>query len=369
MEGGLKTTANELVYAASGGGQQFLLYRGPAFRDAPGVVLKGVFDPVEANARAVARAYAMPVVYPTFEAILRDAEVDVVIISGPHEVHAEQAIAAMEAGKDVFVEKPMAVDPSSAREMVTAARRDGVVLMVGYQYAYGVDAALELVQRGVIGPVVGARARWSRAKMMKLPPAFWANPATGGVILDFGGHLYSAVQPLVPGHPISVKATSDNAAGLAWDPRFAVESRFSATIRHSGGAVIQLEGDWADDGPADEEFRFIVYGTEGEIEGLFPCFRRDVESLCLLVRKKGQPPGEPPSIGAAPLVYHDLVLAQAGDFHSACVLRRTRRVHASDPGVAPRFTDSRALMVETVVHAIRDAAATGRKVSLRDAWW
>jgi UDP-2-acetamido-3-amino-2,3-dideoxy-glucuronate N-acetyltransferase len=66
-----------------------------------------------------------------FEDALADGEIDAVVISSPAELHFQMAMAALKAGKDVFVEKPMALEPEQGAVMADEAQRRGRVLMVG----------------------------------------------------------------------------------------------------------------------------------------------------------------------------------------------------------------------------------------------
>jgi len=81
---------------------------------------------------AFARKYGCRDV-PTYEAVLADRDVEGVIITTPHSVHAEQMVAAARAGKHVFVDKPFALTVADARRATEACRRAGVVLAVGHQ--------------------------------------------------------------------------------------------------------------------------------------------------------------------------------------------------------------------------------------------
>src|SRR5688572_17441334 len=74
--------------------------------------------------------------HPDIEGLLSSPEVDVVYIATPHAAHAGQAIAAAQRGKHVLVEKPMALSAQECRAMVEAARKAGVVLMVGPSHSF-----------------------------------------------------------------------------------------------------------------------------------------------------------------------------------------------------------------------------------------
>jgi len=74
--------------------------------------------------------------YDNYEAVLRAADVDAVVLATPHSVHAEQIIAAARAGKHVYTEKPFTLSLKSAQEAVRACARNKVTLMVGYNWRF-----------------------------------------------------------------------------------------------------------------------------------------------------------------------------------------------------------------------------------------
>ena len=122
-----------------------------------------LFDPDhERVARALLKAPGAAT-YDTIEGILGDPGVEAVYIATPNHLHAEQTIAAAAAGKHVLVEKPMALDAAQGCEMVEAADRAGVKLMVAYMTLFNpaFQAAKRLVETGSLGTIVSARGRHS----------------------------------------------------------------------------------------------------------------------------------------------------------------------------------------------------------------
>src|ERR1044071_5618771 len=93
--------------------------------------LAGVCDVDPARAQALAGQYAGTQVYQTFDEVLGDRSVNAVVIATPAEQHASMTIAALNAGKDVFVEKPLALYPEHGKAMVDAARQNHRLPMVG----------------------------------------------------------------------------------------------------------------------------------------------------------------------------------------------------------------------------------------------
>ena len=123
----------------------------PAFRD-PRVEVVAAADPRPEALKRFAKDHRGRG-YGTVEELCADAAVDVVYIATPHELHAPHARLAVAAGKHVLVEKPMALALEDCRSMIQAARKAGVVLIVGHSHAF--DAPIlktrELVQSGAFG--------------------------------------------------------------------------------------------------------------------------------------------------------------------------------------------------------------------------
>ena len=110
-----------------------------------------VIDPSRPRAEALARAFSNVDTYPALPCALD--EVDAVVIATPPGTHTPLALEAIQAGKHVLVEKPLAVSVLDARSMVEASRRAGVVLMVGHTFAYhsAVRTLRDMVQDRTIG--------------------------------------------------------------------------------------------------------------------------------------------------------------------------------------------------------------------------
>jgi predicted dehydrogenase len=139
-----------------------------------------------------------------WRALVSDPEVDVVSITTPNAFHAEMAIAALEAGKHVWCEKPMAVGFAEAERMAAAAKASGRVTVLGYNYIQNpVIRHIEtLLREGVIGEVNHVRIEMDE-DFMADPEAlfYWKSEASSGygALDDFGVHPLSLMQVLFGG--------------------------------------------------------------------------------------------------------------------------------------------------------------------------
>ena len=140
--------------------------------------------------------------------LIADPEVEVVSITTPNAFHAEMAVAALEAGKHVWCEKPMAVALEDAERMAAAARAAGRVAILGYNYIQNpVLRQIEtLVNEGAIGAVTHVRCEMDEDFMAAAPFNLKSEAASGyGALDDFGVHPLSLLQRLV-GLPVRVLA-------------------------------------------------------------------------------------------------------------------------------------------------------------------
>jgi len=153
-----------------------------------------------ANAEAVAREFGLPHVFDDGVELARSADVDLVVVSSTPDSHARYAIAALEAGKHVLCEKPMALDAYEAAQMLAAAeRRPDRFAWVDHELRYEPNRrrARELIRSGAIGDVRHIELSLKpylrgdgRPQASDAPWTWWFDTARGGGILGaVGSHL------------------------------------------------------------------------------------------------------------------------------------------------------------------------------------
>lgn len=118
-----------------------------------GARVLGVVGSRPERAQVKADLWHVPHVYPTLDSALADPDVDVVHVASPNNLHAVQARAAVEAGKNVICEKPLTIDSSDAAQLVELARRSGVVNATCFNFRFYplMHEAKAMVARGDIG--------------------------------------------------------------------------------------------------------------------------------------------------------------------------------------------------------------------------
>ncbi|MCP4221060.1 MAG: Gfo/Idh/MocA family oxidoreductase [bacterium] len=194
---------------------------GPAFNRPEGSRVAAVMRRNGAAAADYARRHKVPAWYDDAEKLIVSPAVNAVYIATPPASHAEYAIKAANAGKHVYVEKPMAVDYDSCLEMIRAAEANGVKLFVAY-YRRALPYFIkikELLDSGCIG-----LPRLVSISMLKPPPREPLDPenlpwrfkkeiAGGGLFVDLGSHQLDILDFLL-GPIVSVNATVANQAEL-----------------------------------------------------------------------------------------------------------------------------------------------------------
>jgi len=128
-------------------------FHAEAIRKAPGAELAAIACTSEATAAQARERYPDAKVHLDWHELLADAAIDAVDIVVPNHLHAEIAIAALEAGKNVLLEKPMAATIADCDRLVEAVRRTGRVLSVGHEFRVSTQWGLirDLIRQGEIG--------------------------------------------------------------------------------------------------------------------------------------------------------------------------------------------------------------------------
>lgn len=127
-------------------------------------------------------------------AMIRRDDVDAVLIATPNHLHTELALAALEAKKAVFLEKPMAVDYGQALAIAEAAEAGGVPLQVGYvlRYAHLFARMRELLEEGAVGT---PRVAWCHELRRALPPGWrYSRASSGGIFVEKSCHHLDLLQ-------------------------------------------------------------------------------------------------------------------------------------------------------------------------------
>src|SRR5499426_4417935 len=196
--------------------------------------------------------------YPSYEALLADRSIEAVVNTTPNASHLETTRAAAEAGKHVFLDKPIANTVADARAITQVCSKAKVVLALGYQRRR--ESHFRWVKRqiaeGAFGKLVNAEANISRDRLGQIDLTSWrytAEGMPGGVMLQIGIHYTDVLEYLLG----PVRATSGQFARLVLpgdNPDVA-----SVVLEHENGALSTLNASYAS---ASEYYLMNVYGKE-----------------------------------------------------------------------------------------------------------
>ena len=269
----------------------------------------------EANAelaRSRAAEFGFDKASGDWRAVIEDPDVDVVSLTTPNKFHAEMAIAALEAGKHLWCEKPMAPSFAEAEAMAAAARRSGTVAVLGYNYIQSpaIRQIGALLKEGRIGTPNHLRIEMDEDFMADPHAPFgWRHDAASGygALDDFAVHPLSLVSVLfgrvarvvcdmAKPHAERATASGERRAVETWDIAsvlMRLESGLSATLQvnraawgRKGRIAVQIFGSegtilfdqerfnefqlyLTTDRPAEQGFRTVLIGPRHEPYGAF----------------------------------------------------------------------------------------------------
>jgi predicted dehydrogenase len=230
----------------------------PIFAEREDVELVAVADADLHKAEALSRRFRVPHVCDAEALVARD-DLDAVVICTPNHLHEAMAVAALEADKHVFVERPLATTSAGASRVLEAAEKSGRVLVAGMPHRFrpGVIALRDFIAGGELGEVYAVRSSW----MTRLMPGSrhtwrYDRRAGGGALVDLGVPALDLCMWLV-GYP-SVTRVSCITSPKAPD----VEDAATLMAETDGGIALSLEVSnrlFA----ADDRYFARVMGTEG----------------------------------------------------------------------------------------------------------
>ena len=214
------------------------------------------------TAAGFAAAHGIARHHGSYEALLDDKEIDAIYLPLPNSLHAEWAIKALESGKHVLCEKPLALGLDEARAMFDAARRHRVMLLESYPYYFQPQTRdmLALLSDGTIGDVRFVQASFgftvpNPASNIRMKPELG-----GGALLDAGSYALSVIRLAMGCAPQRVQADASwaNTDGAGTG----VDISLMATLHYADGRRAQLS--CAMD--AATHRRATIVGTKGTIE-------------------------------------------------------------------------------------------------------
>jgi predicted dehydrogenase len=228
-------------------------------------------------ARKLADDFEIPHVFTDYRKMLELDEVDAVSICTPNYLHLQPTIDALEAGKHVLVEKPLAMNATEGKAMVEAAHRTGKKLQVGFmtRFLAPAQALKRFIDAGDMGDIYFARAQAMRRRGIPGWGVFTQKDKQGGgPLIDIGVHILDLTLWLM-GHPRPTHVSGQTYAkfghrpgvlGLMgqWDyTNFTVEDFAVGMVRFENGATLVLESAFVANQEQRSVFNADLFGTEG----------------------------------------------------------------------------------------------------------
>jgi predicted dehydrogenase len=254
-----------------------LFYHPPPARP----VLEGVCGRNRERVKAFAEKFGYKRTFENWQELDKDSDLGVVDICTPPYMHAEPAILALESGKHVLCEKPLARTGEEAKRMLRVAEKSGMKHMTGFNYRFipAVSYAKKLVEDGFIGRIYNFRGAYLNIEVgdsgylnpnFPLDWHFTSETAGYGAISDLGSHIIDIARFLV-GEVNSVTgatATFVNERPLPNSPgkkgKVEVEDSAVAAVKFENGALGVIEASWM--APGRKDFlRFEINGSEGSL--------------------------------------------------------------------------------------------------------
>ncbi len=250
----------------------------PSLAKVEGVEMVAFCDIIPERAEAAKEKYgtADAKTYVDYKELLKDESIDVVHVCTPNRSHSFITVDALEAGKHVMCEKPMAINSEEAKKMLDAAKRTGKKLSIGYQNRFR-DDSLYLKQEaedGTFGDVYYAKATAIRRRAVPTWGVFLDEyEQGGGPLIDIGTHALDLTlwtmnnyKPLycvgTSYHKLNKDTDQGNMWGN-WDPdKFTVEDSAFGFIVMENGATIVLESSWALNSLDVREAQTTLCGTK-----------------------------------------------------------------------------------------------------------
>jgi UDP-N-acetyl-2-amino-2-deoxyglucuronate dehydrogenase len=226
----------------------------------PWVTLSACCDVNTERVRMFAKHYRIPQVFTDHNELLEKSAADAVYLAVPHHLHYEMILAAVNAGKPVFVEKPVTRTLSEGRKLIEAIADAKVGVNYQYRYDSGCYSLARAVQSGALGKIHSMRINipWHR-KQGYFDGAVWHKTiaqAGGGTLITQGSHFLDVALWALGEHPVS-------AMGYTSTPGFCVEVDTLAhgIIETSGGTLISVVSSMVT--ATEQKVTIEAYGERG----------------------------------------------------------------------------------------------------------
>ena len=335
----------------------------PALAAIEGCEMVAFCDIVVERAQAAAEKFGVEgaQVYEDYKELLKDESIEVVHVCTPNRSHSFITVDALEAGKHVMCEKPMAINSAEAQKMLDAAARTGNKLTIGYQNRYRDDSLYlkDEAKAGVFGEIYYAKATAIRRRAVPNWGVFLNEyEQGGGPLIDIGTHALDLTLWMMdnykPKYCVGTayhKLNNDSDQGNTWgnwDPKeFTVEDSAFGFIVMENGATIVLESSWALNSLDVREAQTTLCGTKAGADM--------VDGLRINGVHNGRQYVTKPSFSAGGVAFND------GKKGESPAIREARAwLNAVVDGTEISTKPEQAFVVTRILEGIYESAKTGK---------
>jgi len=304
--------------------------------------------------------------YVDYKELLADPDIAVVHVCTPNRSHSFISVDALEAGKHVMCEKPMAKTYADAKLMLEAAQRTGNKLTIGYQQRWRGDSLYlkEMCDAGELGEIYYARAVALRRRAVPTWGVFLNEfEQGGGPLIDIGTHALDltlwAMNNYKPKMVVGTsyrKLADQTQTGNAWgdwDPKeFTTEDSAFGFIVMENGATISLETSWALNIAEPNEAVCLLAGTKAGADMLAD------EPLRINSVKHGRQCIEVPNFKSGGAAFFE------GSSSDNAELEARAWINAVLTDTEPPTRADQAIVVTQILEAVYESAKTGKPVYL-----
>ncbi|MEG2701498.1 MAG: Gfo/Idh/MocA family oxidoreductase [Clostridia bacterium] len=321
-------------------------------------------DLIEEKAQKAAAEYGVPgaKVYTDYHELLKDPSIDVCYVLTPNRSHADLTCDALEAGKHVLCEKPMAKTAADARRMVETAKRTGKKLTIGYQHRHKAESQYvrSCIERGDLGEIYYAKAFAIRRRGTPNWGVFLNEyEQGGGPLIDIGTHSLDLTLYLMNNYKprmvvgTKYKKIENPESGNPWggwaEGANTMEDAAFGFIVMENGATITLDATWAlnTSVPIPEGSVQLCGSKAGAL--IFNGVTLNKVEFDRLVEVK-------PNMGEGGVAFYD------GVKETAPITEQRRWLDAIENDTDPVVLPEQACVVSELLEAIYTSAKTGEPV-------
>jgi predicted dehydrogenase len=247
------STGHDVRLAVVGCGG-FGLFALQHFAQVPGIKLVGMAGTHRPAARAAAQRFGIPDIEDV-NVLVERADVDLIYIATPPFLHYSQALLALQAGKHVICEKPLALTVAQAGEMIAAARYHDRLLVANLMQRYNPlwSALRRLIDTQVLGDCLHGYFE-NYASDENLPPEhwFWDRARSGGIFIEHGVHFFDLFSGWLGAGRIE-------SAQVSLRPGTAIEDQVQCTVRYGATALVNFYHGFHQPGRMDRQQMRLVF--------------------------------------------------------------------------------------------------------------